>query len=236
MVTYISAYTRRRIERAFGDVEWLHLPSGVDAQVFEPLEVGGDRYVAVRERWGIVERPMVCCISRLVPRKGQDSLIRSWPLVRAEIPDAVLMIVGGGRYERTLRRLAGDGVYFTGMLADAPRTALLATADVFAMPARTRGGGLDVEGLGIVYLEAQACQVPVIAGDSGGAPETVTAETGVVVSGRDITGLAREIVSLLRDGERRVAMGRAGRAHVVRDWSWERLGARLRVALECPPK
>lgn len=236
VVTYISAYTRRRIERAFGDVEWLHLPSGVDAQVFEPLEVGGDRYVAVRERWGIVERPMVCCISRLVPRKGQDSLIRSWPLVRAEIPDAVLMIVGGGRYERTLRRLAGDGVYFTGMLADAPRTALLAAADVFAMPARTRGGGLDVEGLGIVYLEAQACQVPVIAGDSGGAPETVTAETGVVVSGRDITGLAREIVSLLRDGERRAAMGRAGRAHVVRDWSWERLGARLRVALECPPK
>ena len=127
-------------------------------------------------------------------------------------------------------------MYFTGMLADAPRTALLATADVFAMPARTRGGGLDVEGLGIVYLEAQACQVPVIAGDSGGAPETVTAETGVVVSGRDITGLAREIVSLLRDGERRASMGRAGRAHVVRDWSWERLGARLRVALECPPK
>lgn len=227
-VTYISDYTRRRIETAFGDVEWVHLPSGVDANVFQPTL----RRAEIRKRWGVApEQPMVCCISRLVPRKGQDALIRCWPRVLAEVPDAKLVIVGGGRDERALRRMAGPNVLFTGMLADAARTDLLASADVFAMPARTRFGGLDVEGLGIVYLEAQGCEIPVIAGDSGGAPETVTADTGVVVSGRDSAALAREIIALLRDPSRRAAMGRAGRAHVLDLWSWERLGERLREVL-----
>ena len=108
---------------------------------------------------------------------------------------------------------------------------IVAAADVFAMPARTRGRGLDTEGLGIVYLEAQACGVPVVAGDSGGAPETVTRESGVVVDGRDADELARELLELLADEGRRKAMGAAGRAYTERAWTWEVMGARLRRVL-----
>ena len=100
------------------------------------------------------------------------------------------------------------------------------------MPARTRGGGLDVEGLGIVYLEAQACGVPVIAGNAGGAPETVTAETGIVVDGTDPNAVAGAVIDLLRDPERRAAMGAAGREMVGRRFSWQVLGARLADLLQ----
>lgn len=96
------------------------------------------------------------------------------------------------------------------------------------MPARTRGRGLDVEGLGIVYLEAQACGVPVVAGDSGGAPETVTPETGVVVDGRDLQELAEALGGLLGDPQLREKMGRAGRRHATGHWTWDIMGARLR--------
>jgi phosphatidylinositol alpha-1,6-mannosyltransferase len=109
--------------------------------------------------------------------------------------------------------------------------ASLQAADVFAMPARTRGGGLDVEGLGIVYLEAQACGIPVLAGDSGGAPETVTDESGVVISGRDVSACSRTLISLLADPARARAMGVAGRAHVEQNWTWEIMGKRLRRIL-----
>jgi len=107
----------------------------------------------------------------------------------------------------------------------------LAAADIFAMPARTRGGGLDVEGLGIVYLEAQAAGLPVIAGDSGGAPETVTPETGIVVRGNSQDELAQAILTLLDDPKRACAMGRAGRRHVEENWTWEIMGARLRAIM-----
>lgn len=94
-------------------------------------------------------------------------------------------------------------------------------------PARTRGGGLDVEGLGIVYLEAQACGVPVIAGMSGGAPETVTPDTGLVVDGASTQDVAEAVVELLGDKGRRKAMGHKGREHVSDVFSWKALGDRL---------
>ena len=123
-----------------------------------------------------------------------------------------------------------DGVHFTGKVERDLLRDIVASADVFAMPARTRGGGLDVEGLGIVYLEAQACEVPVIAGTSGGAPETVTPETGVVVGGRDTAGLA-DALSRLLDHAPSNRMGSAGRAHVASNYSWSVLGDRLVDAL-----
>lgn len=222
VVTYISDYTLRRLKPVFGSVDWRHVPSGVDTERFRP------------QVEKVPQRPTVCCISRLVARKGQDSLIRSWPEVVRRFPDAQLVIVGSGRYLRRLNKLAaplGDAVRFTGALNDAERTTLLASADVFAMPARTRLGGIDVEGLGIVYLEAQACGVPVIAGTSGGAPETLTADSGIVVDGRDIQALSSSIIALLEDPELRAQMGAAGRRHVQEHWSWDDLGGRLREVL-----
>ena len=111
---------------------------------------------------------------------------------------------------------------------------MLHAADVFAMPCRTRGGGLDVEGLGIVYLEAQAAGIPVIAGHSGGAPETVTPESGIVVDGRSQQDILAALMALLSDPKRCATMGRQGRSFVEQSWTWERMGARLRRILAGP--
>lgn len=229
IVTYISDYTLRRFRRAFGShPQFVHLPSGVDVDTFRPLDASGR--AAVREQWELGERPVIVCISRLVPRKGQDSLLRALPSVHERFPDAQLIIVGKGSYAKRLKKMARGlkHVTFTGPLEFGAMVRLLGAADIFAMPARTRGKGLDVEGLGIVYLEAQACAVPVVAGKSGGAPETVTADSGIVVDGRDEAALADALVRLLGDDALRRQMGAAGRRHVEESWTWEVMGQRLR--------
>lgn len=239
VLTYISQYTLRRFKSAFGShPTFKHLPSGVDVKTFAPATP--EDKSATRKKLGFTDTtPVIACISRLVPRKGQDSLIKAMPLVIAARPDAQLLIVGSGRYESTLRRLASDvseNVKFLGRLEYQDMISTLATADIFAMPARTRGGGLDVEGLGIVYLEAQACGVPVIAGTSGGAPETVTSATGLVVEGSDVDKLSELLIELFDDPIRRAAMGAAGRAHVEAEWSWEIMGERLTDILQSEPR
>lgn len=229
VVTYIADYTLRRFKSAFGDVTFEHLPSGVDVNRFIPVDQDQRAQLRRKLAWGQNDK-VVVCISRLVPRKGQDLLIRAWPEVVAAYPDARLLFVGGGHYEGKLKKLASahrDTISFAGRVSEDEMLASLQAADIFAMPARTRGGGLDVEGLGIVYLEAQACGIPVVAGDSGGAPETVTAQSGVVISGRDQAACSRTIISLLSDPTKARAMGAAGRAHVEQNWTWEIMGKRL---------
>ncbi|MPZ86836.1 MAG: glycosyltransferase [Nitriliruptorales bacterium] len=196
---------------------------GVDIEQFDPKIDGSP----VRARHGIPQGvPLTVCLSRLVHRKGQDVLIEAWPGIRARIGDARLLIVGTGPLRHLLRRrihdLGLDGlVVLTGEAAWGDLPTYYAAADVFAMPCRTRKLGLDVEGLGIVYLEAQACGVPVVAGASGGAPETVRdGETGFVVDGRSPTEVGAAVAGLLADPERRAAMGRAGRAFVEESWAW----------------
>nr|WP_272508706.1 glycosyltransferase family 4 protein [Corynebacterium pilbarense] len=224
-ITYISDYTRRRLTALGTRPRFVALPSGVDTEFFRPASAS--QRAATRQSLGVGDAPLVVCSSRLVARKGQDVLIRGWPEVRRQAKGARLVIVGSGPYERKLRAMAGEGVAFTGAVPGERLRDIVAAADVFAMPARTRLGGLDVEGLGIVYLEAQACGVPVVAGESGGAPETVTTETGVVVDGGDAGAVARAISQLLLDDQRRTRMGRAGRTHVSEHFSWDVLGARL---------
>ncbi|MCX7542453.1 glycosyltransferase family 4 protein [Corynebacterium sp. P5848] len=234
-ITYISEYTLGRFRRAFGrDVTFSPLPSGVDTVLFRPVSAA--ERLTTRQEFALpAEAPLIVCISRLVPRKGQDQLIRALPGVLAAHPDAYLFIVGEGAYRRRLSSLIpvdiADRVRLTGKLDFHAMRRLLAAADVFAMPCRTRGRGLDVEGLGIVYLEAQASGVPVIAGDSGGAPETVTPETGIVVGGRDTTALTEALNRLLGDADLRKRMGGAGRKHVLEHWTWDIMGERLRNVL-----
>jgi phosphatidylinositol alpha-1,6-mannosyltransferase len=207
----------------------VQVPPGVDERTFHPAS-GGD---AVRARLGLSDRPVVVCVSRLVRRKGQDTLIRSWPEVLARVPDAVLLIVGGGPYRAELERLAqttgvAASVRFTGAVPWEELPAHYGAGDVYAMPCRTRRGGLDVEGLGIVYLEASATGLPVVAGDSGGAPDAVReGETGYVVPGRDRGQLAERLVRLLLDPELRARMGAAGRRWVEQEWRWDLLAHRL---------
>ncbi|MHC6213379.1 glycosyltransferase family 4 protein [Rhodococcus ruber] len=234
-VTYVSRYTRGRFASAFGPGAGLeHLPSGVDTEVFRPDPAAR---ADLRARYRLGDRPTVLCLSRLVPRKGQDMLIRALPEIRRRVDGAVLVIVGGGPYHDRLRKLARtvgveDHVVITGGVPAAELAAHHTIADVFAMPCRTRGAGLDVEGLGIVYLEASATGVPVVAGRSGGAPETVReGETGVVVDGTSVAAVAAAVADLLADRDRAAAMGAAGRAWVGAEWRWDVLGEKLRRLL-----
>jgi phosphatidylinositol alpha-1,6-mannosyltransferase len=201
---------------------------GVDLDRFRP-EVDA---APVRERFGLGDRPVISCVSRLVRRKGQDVLIRAMASIRARVPDAVLLIVGEGPYRGALERLAEQAppgsVVFAGEVDAAELPACYAAGDVFAMPCRNRLGGLEVEGLGLVFLEAQACGIPVVAGDSGGARESlIDGTTGRLVDGRDVEGVSSAIASYLSDRDAAAATGEAGRAFVERAFTWDRSVDRL---------
>ncbi|WP_442803874.1 glycosyltransferase family 4 protein [Streptomyces luteogriseus] len=235
-ITYLGEYTRSRIAPALtpeAGARMAQLPPGVDEKTFHPGS-GGDE---VRARLGLTDRPVVVCVSRLVRRKGQDTLIRALPRILAAEPDTVLLIVGGGPYENDLRRLAREtgvssSVRFTGAVPWSELPAHYGAGDVFAMPCRTRRGGLDVEGLGIVYLEASATGLPVVAGDSGGAPDAVLdGETGWVVKGGSPEEAADRITVLLGDAELRRRMGERGRQWVEEKWRWDLLAERLKALL-----
>ena len=237
VVTYLGEYFRVRLARVLSPEaqrRMVRLAPGVDMSVFRP-GAGGD---AVRRRLGLAGRPVVACVSRMVPRKGQDTLIMAWPHVRAKVGGAALVLVGDGPYAPKLRRLAqrlgvGGDVVFTGPVPWPELPGYYDAADVFAMPCRTRRAGLDVEGLGIVYLEASATGLPVIGGDSGGAPDAVLdGETGYVV--HDVPGVAARITELLSDPAKARAMGEKGLAWVDREWREELSGARLAAILSRP--
>ena len=234
VMTYLGEYQRVRLERVLhGLTELRRLAPGVDVDAFHPGVDGGE----VRGRYRLGDRPVIVCVSRLVPRKGQDILIRALPAVRRRVPGTALLLVSGGPYRRRLERLAREqgvasDVVFTGSVPWAELPAHYAAGDVYAMPCRTRGGGLDVEGLGIVYLEASASGLPVVGGDSGGAPDAVLdGETGYVVGGRDPAALTDRLVDLLSNPAKAAAMGAAGRAWIERDWRWEAQAARLATLL-----
>jgi phosphatidylinositol alpha-1,6-mannosyltransferase len=236
-LTYLGEYFRVRLAQALtpqAAARLVRLAPGVDTTAFRPGP-GGE---AVRARLGLAGRPVVLCVSRLVPRKGQDTLIRAWPRVLAARAAAggqepVLLIVGDGPYRKALGRLAGHlgvtgSVRFTGPVPEADLPGYYKAADIFAMPCRTRRGGLDVEGLGIVYLEASAAGLPVIGGDSGGAPDAIEpGESGYVVPGRDPDALVSRLTALLADPAAAAAMGEKGQAWVHREWRWDLVAARL---------
>ncbi len=231
-VTYLAEYTRARLAPVLR-APMTALPSGVDADVFRP-DCGGD---VVRARHGLSDRPVIVCVSRLVPRKGQELLVRALALVRKEIPEAALLLVGGGpqrvALEKSVMSLGlGGSVVLTGSVPWEELPAHYDAGDVFAMPCRSRVAGLEVEGLGIVFLEAAACGLPVVAGRSGGSPDTVRdGETGFLVDGGSVTEVAERLLVLLRDPLRARRMGEAGRAWMLRDWGWDGLAERMRGVL-----
>jgi phosphatidyl-myo-inositol dimannoside synthase len=235
-VTYLGEYTRARLGRALSPAataRMARLTPGVDTREFH----SGHDGKPVRERLGLGDRPVVVCVSRVVPRKGQDTLIRAWPAVLAAVPDAVLLLVGDGPYLGTLRRLARrnsvtGSVVFAGAPSRAELPAYYAAGDVFAMPCRTRRRGLDVEGLGIVYLEASASGLPVVGGDSGNAPDAIRdGETGYVVPGRGTRELAGRLIRLLTDPAGAAAMGEKGAAWVDQEWRWDLIADRFQRIL-----
>lgn len=234
VLTYLGEFTKGEIGKAVTPAaakRMRRLLPGIDTERFHPRNVSDG--TSLREQLSLGSRQVIVCVSRLMPRKGQDSLIQALPLVQQRIPDAALLLVGGGRHHGKLAGMVrneglGNDVVLTGAVPDSELPAYLAAGDVFAMPCRTRNRGLDVEGLGIAYLEASASGLPVIAGDSGGAPDAVLdGETGYVVPGNSLYPLVDALTTLLNDRELSVRLGRAGRAWVERDWSWGKATDRL---------
>ena len=231
-----GGYPALECERALGrHLPAFVIPPGVDIERFRPAS--RHERGLLRSRLGLrPEAPTVVSVSRLVPRKGMDTLVRAAALLAARGRDLQVVIAGDGRDRGRLRSLAartGAPVRLVGRLGDDDVAALLGCADVFAMLCRTRWRGLEQEGFGIVYLEAAAAGVPQIAGRSGGAHEAVAdGETGLVLDPATSGAAAEAIGALLDDGERRAAMGAAARQRAATSFSYDLLADRLRRAIE----
>ncbi len=224
-----SAFVARVVRTAVPDrVPVSVLYPGADTRSFHP----GLPTDEIRARHGLTDHPLVVCVSRLVARKGQDVLIRALPEVRQRVPDAALLVVGSGPYRTTLERLAeqapAGSVAFAGQVSEDELPSYYAAGDVFAMPCRSRLGGLEVEGWGNVFIEAAACGRPVVVGDSGGARESVVdGETGTLVDGRRVGEVAHAVATLLEDPALAERMGKAGRERVERSFTWPRAAGQL---------
>ena len=211
------------------------VPPGVDVDRFAPLAAA--EQVEVRRRLGVSpDATLVVSVSRLVPRKGMDTLIRAAARLAPVHPELVVLIGGTGREEPRLRRLVastGAPVRLLGRVDDVDLPPLYGASDVFAMDCRNRWLGLEQEGFGIVFLEAAACGIPQIAGRSGGAAEAVAdGETGLVVDDpSSVAELAAALRALLVDPERRRAMGDAARRRAEEQFSYDVLAARLQAEL-----
>jgi phosphatidyl-myo-inositol dimannoside synthase len=209
------------------------VPPGIDAQRFH----SGVSDRAVRARHGLGNAPVICCVSRLTLRKGQDVVIRALPRIAEEVPHVRFLVVGAGPDYERLRSLARrkgveDRMAFAGEVAYDDLPGYFRAGDVFAMPCRTRKLGLEAEAFGAVFLQASAVGRPCVAGNSGGAPEAVLdGETGLVVDGADRDAVGGAVLELLLDRERAQKMGRAGADRVRRELTWEALSARLRGLL-----
>jgi phosphatidylinositol alpha-1,6-mannosyltransferase len=235
-----GTYPAAEAERAAGrQLPITVVPPGVDTARFRPLTEG--ERTGARAHFGLpADGQVIVGVSRLVPRKGFDTAIRAVARLRATHPDLVLAIAGNGRDADRLRRLAAEldaPVRFLGRVPNDDLPALYGCADLFAMLCRNRWGGLEQEGFGIVFVEAAACGVPQVAGDSGGAAEAVEdGVTGIVVRRPDReTTAVRDTVAafsrLLDDPAERRRMAVASRARAEAEFSYDVLAARLGVAL-----
>ena len=231
-MTYLGEFTRGAVANALlreDHSKLVHLPPGVDLSRFTPAA----KSVELQKKWGIEDVPVIVSIGRLVARKGSDQLIKAMPEVLKQFPKSKLLLVGTGNYQKRLERLVRnlkveESVIFTGRVDHDLLPDYFRLGDIFAAPCRSRYGGLEVEGLGIVYLEASACGVPVIAGKSGGAPDAVLdGKTGLLVNGRDHREVSAALIKLLSDQPLRQKMGADGRVWMEQLWSWEGIGARF---------
>jgi len=225
-LTYLGEFTRQAISKPLtrkSATEMVKIAPGIDTAHFIPQPDAMQK----RKELGLQDKKIIISVGRLVHRKGQDNLIQAMPAVLKKIPNAHLLLVGEGPYRKHLEKLVmksslEQNVTFAGRIMYDKLPSYLSAADLFAMPSRSRFFGLEVEGLGIVYLEASACGIPVVAGNSGGAPDAVLeGVTGLCVDGTNIEQITAAIVEICRDAERASHMGAAGRNWIVNQWRWE---------------
>ena len=225
-LTYLGEFTRQAISRSLSQKSidsMVKIAPGIDTFHFSPQADATQR----RTELGLESKKIIISVGRLVHRKGQDKLIQAFPTIVREIPSAHLLIVGEGPYRAHLEKLVEKlslkaNVTFVGRIFYNDLPSYLSASDVFVMPSRSRFFGLEVEGLGIVYLEASACAIPVVAGVSGGAPDAVQEGiTGLCVDGTNIGQIAEAVIHICSDSKRATKMGLAGRNWVIEQWQWE---------------
>ena len=225
-LTYLGEFTRQAISKPLtrkSATEMVKIAPGIDTAHFIPQPDAMQK----RKELGLQDKKIIISVGRLVHRKGQDNLIQAMPAVLKKIPNAHLLLVGEGPYRKHLEKLVmksslEQNVTFAGRIMYDRLPSYLSAADLFAMPSRSRFFGLEVEGLGIVYLEASACGIPVVAGNSGGAPDAVLeGVTGLCVDGTNIEQITAAIVEICSDAERASHMGAAGRNWIVNQWRWD---------------
>lgn len=236
LVISASRYAEAEAARVVGEMPpVVYVPPGVDTDRFTPLTA--DERRAARRKLGFdPDAPLVVGVSRLVPRKGFDTLIDAAARLADTHPGLQVIIAGTGRDEARLRRRigqTGSPARLLGYVDDADLPALYGCADAFAMLCRQRWGGLEQEGFGIVFVEAAAAGCPQIAGKSGGSAEAVAhGETGYVVdTPSDADAVARSIAELLADPQRGEQMRATSRSHAVENFSYDKLAERLRQSL-----
>lgn len=229
----VSRFTRGELLRLGASAEKVHLlQNGVDPVRFQP----GPKPLNLLERYGVKGRKVLMTIARLEERKGHELVIQAMPQILAEAPDAVYLIVGSGDLEPRLRRLVEElrlsaHVIFAGAVSPEELVDHYRLCDVFVMPNRVLPSG-DVEGFGVVFLEAGACGKAVIGGNSGGVPDAVDhEETGLLVSGESVDELARAVLRLLQNPELAARMGAAGRRKAERS-SWRQKAVEFRRIAE----
>lgn len=235
-VVTAGKYPRAELERLFARAkldppEIFDIPPGVDPVRFVPLPPAVRN--SYRKSLGIEEGEfLLTSVSRLVPRKGMDTLIEAAGLLRGAHPELRVVIAGSGRDEGRLGRIIrkrGASVQMLGRVPEEDLPYLLGASDAFAMLCRNRWGGLEQEGFGIVFLEASSCEVPVIAGYSGGSTEAVSHEkTGFIVYQPRSPRKTAEAISMLMTNESlRLEMGRLGRSRALDEFSYDRLSEKL---------
>jgi phosphatidylinositol alpha-1,6-mannosyltransferase len=238
-LTYLGEYTRSAITRSITDqaaANMVKIAPGIDTDHFSPQDAS-----ELRRELGLTNKKVIVSVGRLVHRKGQDVLIEAMPAIVKEVPEAHILMIGEGPYRGYLEnrvKVLGirERVTFIGRIQYAELPRYLCVGDIFVMPSRSRLAGLEVEGLGIVYLEASACGLPVIAGNSGGAPDAVLeGKTGLVVEGTNKSDVANAVVELLLDAGRSKAMGVAGRQWIIHEWRWDIWAARFAELLKVNP-
>ncbi len=232
-----SRYTAGIVEKAGADPRRIEILSpGCDTNFFHPKAANEElrrKFLGQRENVRVI-----LTVGNLVSRKGQDMVIRALPQLLKSVPDLVYLIAGGGSYRGELEKLATelgvlDRLVFAGRVPDEDLPDLYALCDVFVMVSRARLEANDVEGFGMVLLEANACGKPVVGGRSGGVPDALAdGITGLLVDPLNPTEIAEAIERLLTDRDLAMRLGEQGRRRVLNDFQWSGVGARVKSVLE----
>ncbi len=235
-LTYLGEFTRREISRALSNPAkeaMVKIAPGIDTNHFAPRFDSEQLKVDL----GLAGKKVIISVGRLVHRKGQDTLVAALPQILQKIPDTHLVFVGEGPRRDYMERLAqklkvSSHITFIGRIQYQELPRYIGIGNLFAMPSRSRLAGLEVEGLGIVYLEASSCGLPVLGGSSGGAPDAViNGETGLVVDGTSVDEVARAAITLLHDEESAKSLGARGRGWIIDEWQWDSWADRFNALL-----